>query len=139
MHRPFTILEEWVKQGRIRLTDAEIPMNSEAARAGAERPIVDLSPGPSDSEIFEASMQDVRPLEGNEGPARMPEPIAIRSNRDEEEALRALEEFCRNGRVETEHTCEYVEHVAHPLGVNSSNVVNTRQPRNRWFVLDAAV
>ncbi len=69
----------------------------------------------------------------------MPEPIAIRSNRDEEEALRALEEFCRNGRVETEHTCEYVEHVAHPLGVNSSNVVNTRQPRNRWFVLDAAV
>ena len=25
------------------------------------------------------------------------------------------------------------------LVVNSSNVVNTRQPRNRWFVLDTAV
>ncbi len=121
MHRPFTILEEWIKQGRIRLAEVETPTKSEPVRVPEEPKSEDVSshlsePGPSDSEIFEASMQDVRPLERNQGPARAAEPVAIRSNRDEEEALRVLEEFCRSGRVEPVHTREYVEHVAQPIG-----------------------
>jgi DNA-nicking Smr family endonuclease len=121
MHRPFTILEEWVKQGRIRLVAAQKQKKSEPIRAREERKIKDATSSPSgsdpsDAEIFKASMQDVLPLDRNEGPARVAEPVAIRPNRDEEEALRVLEEFCRSGRVELVHTREYVEHVAQPIG-----------------------
>ena len=121
MHRPFAILEQWVKQGRIRLADDRKQNKSEPVPAPEERKIGDIpsgpsEPGPSDAEIFDASMQDVRPLDRNEGPARVAQPVAIRSNRDEEEALRVLEEFCRSGRVEPVHTREYVEHVAQDIG-----------------------
>ncbi len=119
MHRPFTILEDWVKQGRIRLRDNgihEIERKNVPAPSAGEREIEDDASLLTDLEVFEASMQDVRPLEQNRGPERVVEPAAFRPNRDEEDALRALEEFCRSGRVEPVHTREYVEHVAHPVG-----------------------
>ena len=117
MHRPFAILEEWVKEGRIRL--ARNPKNTpkpENPPPDVRPTLEDKSSHQSDAEAFEAAMRDVHRFERNQGPLRETEPVAIRPSRDEEEALKALEEFCRSGRVEPEHTREYVEHVANPAG-----------------------
>ncbi len=117
MHRPFAILEEWVKEGRIRL--ARNPKNTPKPRnppPAIGPTLEDNSSHQSDAEAFEAAMRDVHRFDRNQGPLRETEPVAIRPSRDEEEALKALEEFCRSGRLEPEHTREYVEHVANPAG-----------------------
>jgi len=121
MHHPFAILEEWVKQGRIRvsdrLVDEEEEVDSGPAAAGfPDEPLGEEPEGESEAELFEAAMQDVRPLMQKQIRARAPDPVAIRSSNDEDEDLKSLQEFCRNGRVEAEHTREYVEHAAHPVG-----------------------
>ena len=117
MHRPFAILEQLVKEGRIRLAEPQTEPSPPEILERTPDPPADLT----DAELFEAAMEEVRPLAWNEGPARSPRPVEIRSSGTEKEvsenvALKILAEFCRNGRVLPEHTREYVEHFAHPIG-----------------------
>jgi DNA-nicking Smr family endonuclease len=110
MNKPFAILEDWVKQGRIRL----------AADAVTDEPKpvpMELLPNDlPDDELFAFAMRDVKSLGWSAVPLHNRPPMEIQAQDDEQHALRALEEFVRNGNVEIEQTAEYIEGSVHPHG-----------------------
>jgi DNA-nicking Smr family endonuclease len=114
MDKPFAILEQWVKDGRIRLSP-EIPHE-----AGAEEPrdfpAESLPQNLSDSELFDFAMKDVRSLGWSAVPLHNRPPVEIQGQDEEQDALRALEEFLRAGHVEVADTPEYIEGSVHPHG-----------------------
>jgi DNA-nicking Smr family endonuclease len=117
MDKPFAILEEWVKQGRIHLSHRSfapvIPVIDDEPRDF----VVELFPdGLSDAELFELAMKDVKSLGWSAVPLHNRPPVEIQSQDEEQDALRALEEFVRNGNIEIEHTGEYIEGSVHPRG-----------------------
>jgi DNA-nicking Smr family endonuclease len=120
MNRPFTILEEWVRQGRIHLASA--PGATPAAEAGhvqaelREYPVQPLPPDLSDEQLFEFAMKDVKSLGWSAVPLHNRPPLEIQAQDDEQDALRVLEEFVREGNVEIEQTPEYIEGSVHPHG-----------------------
>jgi DNA-nicking Smr family endonuclease len=110
MNRPFAILEDWVKQGRIRLSAD--PVADEPKPAPMELLPDDLP----DEELFAFAMRDVKSLGWSAVPLHNRPPMEIQAQDDEQDALRALEEFVRNGNVEIEQTAEYIEGSVHPHG-----------------------
>jgi DNA-nicking Smr family endonuclease len=110
MNRPFAILEDWVKQGRIRLSAD--PVADEPKPAPMELLPDDLP----DEELFAFAMRDVKSLGWSAVPLHNRPPMEIQGQDDEQDALRALEEFVRNGNVEIEQTAEYIEGSVHPHG-----------------------
>ena len=121
MNRPFTILEEWVKQGRIRLatepgTDS-IQVDTES-NEGEQRDLglEPLPPGLSDEALFEFAMKDVKSLGWSAVPLHTRPPMEIQPQDDEQNALRVLGEFVREGNIELENTAEYIEGSVHPHG-----------------------
>ena len=112
MHRPFSILDDLVKQGRIRLSKpaARKPEQRESGK------LISRASDLSEGELFEQAMEDVRPLADNNAPPPARGPVEIRASDDEAEALKVLEEFCRSGRVDVELSREYVEHSSDPAG-----------------------
>ena len=118
MDKPFAILEQWVREGRIRLT-AEV-VSEPSAEAAEEEPrdllIVEIPEGLSDQELFEFAMKDVKSLGWSSVPLHQRPPVEIQAQDEEQDALRALEEFIRDGNVEIEHTAEYIEGSVHPHG-----------------------
>jgi DNA-nicking Smr family endonuclease len=111
MHRPFTVLRGMIKQGSLRLSETDAKPQEPAPPKMLRR-----EPEPSDLELFETAMSDVRPSGWEDIPLRVPGPFEIQPNDDEAEALKVLEEFCRNGHVTVEQSGEYVEHTADPSG-----------------------
>jgi len=121
MNRPFTILEEWVKQGRIHLAaepvlDVQSTEMETPSGELAELPAESLPSGLSDKELFEFAMKDVRSLGWSAVPLHNRPPTEIQAQDDEQDALRALEEFVRKGNVAIEQTAEYIEGSVHPNG-----------------------
>ena len=121
MNRPFTILEEWVKQGRIHLAAEPIldPASTENERLNDEPREFTVDPFPqglSDDQLFEFAMKDVKSLGWSAVPLHNRPPMEIQTQDDEQNALRALEEFVREGNVEIEQTAEYIEGSVHPRG-----------------------
>ena len=112
MHRPFEILELWIKDGRLRLAESEDEPEQTSSPPQAEHTTRELS----DDELFEHAMQGVDPLVWNEAPAPPPGPVELKGCSDEEQVLRILREFCRSGTVGPEQTREYVEHYSDPFG-----------------------
>jgi DNA-nicking Smr family endonuclease len=112
MHKPFEVLEEWIRQGRLRLADAPTATGPEVEEPVPPSPPEELG----DDALFQAAMRDVRPLRWNEAPLPSPQPVEIPAGGDEEAALKVLEEFCRGGQVGPEHLREYAEHSSHPVG-----------------------
>jgi DNA-nicking Smr family endonuclease len=110
MNRPFVILEDWVKQGRIRLSAD--PVADEPKPTPMELLPEDLP----DEELFAFAMRDVKSLGWSAVPLHNRPPMEIQAQDDEQDALRALEEFVRNGNVEIEKTAEYIEGSVHPHG-----------------------
>ena len=82
MNRPFAILEQWVKQGRIHLA-AEPPVDvslGETERPNGETrdfPVETLPAGLSDEELFEYAMKDVRSLGWSAVPLHNRPPMEI--------------------------------------------------------------
>jgi DNA-nicking Smr family endonuclease len=117
MDKPFAILEEWVKQGRIHLSDQitapVMPVIDDEPR---DFVVESLPEGLSDAELFELAMKDVKSLGWSAVPLHNRPPVEIQSQDEEQDALRALEEFVRNGNIELEHTGEYIEGSVHPRG-----------------------
>ncbi len=117
MDKPFAILEEWVKQGRIHLSDQSVmpvvPVMDDEPRDFTVEPLPD---GLSDTELFELAMKDVKSLGWSAVPLHNRPPVEIQSQDEEQDALRALEEFVRNGNIEIEQTAEYIEGSIHPRG-----------------------
>ena len=115
MNRPFSILEEWVRQGRIHLSampaEPAVPVAGEAVST----PIESL-PDLPDEQLFEFAMRNVKSLGWSAVPLHNRPPLEIQAQDDEQDALRVLEAFIREGNVEIENTAEYIEGSVHPHG-----------------------
>src|SRR4249919_2338141 len=114
MDKPFAILEQWVREGRIRLSDE--PAAATAVEDVDDLPAESVPEGLSDEQLFEFAMKDVKSLGWSAVPLHNRPPTEIQAQDDENDALRALEEFVRNGNVEIEQTAEYIEGSVHPHG-----------------------
>jgi DNA-nicking Smr family endonuclease len=110
MHRPFAVLEDLVRSGRIKFADGTLN--------GEQRDFaVPLLPdGMADEELFGHAMQDVKALGWSAVPLHHRPPLEIQPQNDEEEALRALENFLKKGDVQVEQTPEYIEAAVQPRG-----------------------
>jgi len=112
--KPFAILEEWVRQGRIHLSP---PTEQLSQPAEAKNDLVPLLPdGLADKELFEFAMKGVKSLGWSAVPLHNRPPVEIQPQDEEQDALRALEDFVRNGNIEIEQTAEYIEGAVHPHG-----------------------
>ncbi|HYR84076.1 MAG TPA: Smr/MutS family protein [Terriglobia bacterium] len=109
MNRPFTILEEWVKQGRIHLA-------AEPTLVPVELPAEEFPRDLPDDQLFAFAMKDVKSLGWSAVPLHPRPPMEIQPQDDEQQALRALEEFVLKGNVKIEQTAEYIEGSVHPHG-----------------------
>jgi len=123
MHKPFSILEEWVREGRIRLSvPLEISPNGNGAappeevEARADFVVEELPENLPDEALFEFAMRDVKSLGWSDVPLAERPPLELRAHDQEQEALRELEEFIRHGNVELQQTAEYIEASIHPHG-----------------------
>jgi DNA-nicking Smr family endonuclease len=114
MNKPFAILEDWVKQGRIHL--AAEPMPAEPEPKPDAGPLELLPADLSDDELFAFAMRGVKSLGWSAVPLHNRPPIEIQAQDEEQDALMALEEFVREGNVEIEQTAEYIEGSVHPHG-----------------------
>jgi len=114
MNKPFAILEQWVKEGRIHLSNDRLqePVEDEA-RDFPEEP---MPKGLSDAELFEFAMREVKSLGWSAVPLHNRPPVEIQPQDEEQDALRALEEFVRRGNVDIEQTAEYIEGSIQPHG-----------------------
>lgn len=110
MNKPFAILEDWVKQGRIRLSAD--PVVDEPKPVPMELLPEDMP----DDQLFDFAMRGVKSLGWSAVPLHNRPPTEIQAQDDEQDALRALEEFVRSGNVEIEQTAEYIEGSVHPHG-----------------------
>jgi len=119
MNKPFAILEQWVREGRITLAPNEATAEAPAAELDDEpRDFMsqDVPEGLSDDQLFEFAMKDVRSLGWSAVPLHNRPPVEIQAQDEEQDALRALEQFVREGNVEIEYTAEYIEGSVHPHG-----------------------
>lgn len=110
MYRPFAVLEELVRSGRIKFADGTL--NGEQRDFAV--PV--LPDGMADEELFGHAMRDVKALGWSAVPLHHRPPLEIQPQNDEEEALRALESFLKNGDVQVEQTPEYIEAAVQPRG-----------------------
>ena len=110
MHRPFAVLEDLVRGGRIKFAVGTLQ--------GEQRDflIPMLPSGMADEDLFDHAMQDVRALGWSAVPLHPRPPLEILPQNDEEDALRALEAFLKNGDIEIEQTPEYIEAAVQPHG-----------------------
>ena len=101
MNRPFAVLEELVRSGRMKFANGTVD--------GEQRDfaIPKLPRGMADDELFGHAMKDVRALGWSAVPLHHRPPLEIQPQDGEAEALRVLEEFLRNGNVEVEQTPRY--------------------------------
>jgi len=117
MDKPFAILEEWVRQGRIHLSHQPVappvPVVDDEPRDFA---VGQLPNGLTDKELFDLAMKDVKSLGWSSVPLHNRPPVEIQPQDEEQDALRALEEFVRNGNIDIERTAEYIEGSIHPHG-----------------------
>ena len=114
MNKPFAILEQWVKEGRIHLSNDRLQETVEDE--ARDFPVEPMPKGLSDAELFEFAMREVKSLGWSAVPLHNRPPVEIQPQDEEQDALRALEEFVRKGNVDIEHTAEYIEGSIQPHG-----------------------
>ena len=115
--KPFAILEEWVRQGRIHLSQPPITVLANSRLDELEdEGVGPLPDGLADKELFEFAMKDVKSLGWSSVPLHNRPPVEIQPQDEEQDALRALEDFVRHGNIEIEQTAEYIEGSVHPHG-----------------------
>ena len=115
MNKPFAVLEELVKQGRIHLSATPAPAVA-VKEEPRDNPEESFPPDLSDEALFEYAMKDVKSLGWSKVPLHRRPPVEIQAQDEEQDALRALEQFLREGNVDIEHTAEYIEGSVHPHG-----------------------
>jgi DNA-nicking Smr family endonuclease len=122
MDKPFAILEQWVREGRISLSLRESSAAQKSAGESVESveprefPQEEIPSGLSDAELFELAMKDVKSLGWSAVPLHKRPPVEIQQQDGEMDALLALEQFVREGNVEIEQTAEYIEGSVQPHG-----------------------
>src|SRR5215468_1741622 len=122
MNKPFAILEEWVKQGRIHLSHGNERARPEHLQINEhddeprEFDTGEMPDGLSDTELFEYAMKDVKSLGWSAVPLHNKPPVEIQAQDEEGDALRVLEQFIRGGNIELVDSGEYIEGAVHPRG-----------------------
>ena len=118
MDKPFAILEQWVREGRIQLSHEPIrePAIETVVDEPRDFPAEEIPEGLADEQLFEYAMRDVKSLGWSAVPLHNRPPVEIQTQDEEQDALLALEEFIREGNVEIEDTAEYIEGTVHPRG-----------------------
>jgi DNA-nicking Smr family endonuclease len=111
VHKPFAVLEELVRSGRLRFANGSTDGEPREFAVGS------LPDDLTDEALFDRAMSDVRALGWSAAvPLHHRAPLAITPQDGEADALRALEDFVRNGDVEIEQTPEYIEAAVQPRG-----------------------
>ena len=110
MHKPFAVLEDLVRSGRVRFAVG----TSDGEQRDFAIPV--LPAGMADEDLFGHAMQGVKALGWSAVPLHHRPPLEIQPQNDEEEALRALETFLKVGDLEIEQTPEYIEAAVQPRG-----------------------
>jgi len=110
MHKPFAVLEELVRDGRIHFVDSTVD--------GEQRDfaVPQLPPELKDDELFNHAMNDVKALGWSAVPLHHRPPMEIQPQDDEADSLRALQDFMRHGHIGIEQTAEYIESAVQPRG-----------------------
>src|SRR6185436_3185455 len=108
--KPFAVLEDLIRDGRIRFADGTVK--------GEQRDFAapQLPRNLPDEELFDHAMKDVKALGWSAVPLHHRPPMEIQPQNDEADALRALRDFLRNGNIEMEYTPEYIEGAVQPHG-----------------------
>jgi DNA-nicking Smr family endonuclease len=110
MHKPFAVLEELVREGRITFAAGSVT-------AGQRDFFVEPLPKDlPDGDLFEYAMKGVKALGWSAVPLHPRPPLEIQTQSDEDAALRVLEEFLKHGDPDGEHAVEYIEGTVHPRG-----------------------
>jgi DNA-nicking Smr family endonuclease len=110
MHRPFEVLESFIRDGRITFKkELAVPATPEPA-------VIDMPTGLADDELFAHAMKDVTALGWSATPLHPRPPIAIAPQDNEALALVALADFIRRGDVDVETSAEYIEGASRPEG-----------------------
>src|SRR5207247_10580139 len=102
MDKPFAILQDWVKEGRIHLSPQ--PVIGDEPR---EVPIEPLPDALSDDALFEHAMRDVKALCWSLVPFQNRPAVEIPPQGEEQEALRGLRRVGGQGAREHPPTVEY--------------------------------
>jgi DNA-nicking Smr family endonuclease len=110
MFKPLAILEDLVRTGKLSLP--ALPTEEEKKDEVSELLPADMP----DEELFGYAVQNVKALGWSDVPLQNRPPVEIQPQDDEREALRALEEFIRNGDVAAELTPGYIEGAVHAKG-----------------------
>jgi DNA-nicking Smr family endonuclease len=110
MHKPFAVLEDLVRSGRIKFA------NGSSSAEQRDFAIPELPANMADEDLFGHAMQDVRALGWSAVPLHHRPPLEIQPQNDEENALRALEAFLEQSDVEIDQTPEYIEAAVQPRG-----------------------
>src|SRR5262245_9101994 len=113
MHRPFESLDEILKENGVLLSP---PRQLAPCEARVKAEVELAEPALSDAELFDQAMKDVKALGWSSTPLHPRPPMELQPQNDEQDALRALEDFIRHGNVEIEQTAEYIEGAIHPRG-----------------------
>jgi DNA-nicking Smr family endonuclease len=126
MHKPFAVLADLVRDGRITFgkgrqasnPDHPASLRSHPSSRGGEcgQSALSLPQNLPDSELFDYAMKDVKALGWSAVPLHPRAPREIQPQNDEDEALRVLEEFLRSGDATAELMGEYIEGATHPSG-----------------------
>src|ERR1051326_7535914 len=115
--KPFAILEEWVRQGRIHLAQPPVLPVADSEEDQAQHISVGPLPdGLPDNELFEYAMKDVKSLGWSAVPLHNKPPVEIQTQDEEGDALRVLEQFLLGRNFEAMDTGEYIEGAVHPHG-----------------------
>ena len=103
MFKPLVILEDLVRSGKLSMPaySSEEPKKEEVLEL--------LPPDMPDDELFSYAVKNVKALGWSDVPLQNRPPVEIQPQDDEAEALRALEQFIRNGDVAAELTPGYIE------------------------------
>ena len=96
MHKPFAVLEDLVRSGRVKFADANAGSLDGEQRDFA---IPVLPAGMADEDLFSHAMHDVKALGWSAVPLHHRPPLEIVPQNDEEDALRALEKFLKSGDI----------------------------------------
>lgn len=108
--KPFASLKGVVETAQV-VPNAAVP-----AESVRKSEVVRVPPGVPDDELFEYAMKDVKALGWSLVPLHHRPPMEIQPQNDEEQALKALEAFLRDGDVDLEQTPEYIEGSVDPTG-----------------------
>ena len=93
MDKPFAILEQWVREGRIHLSGEVSEVAEDESLDSADFPAQEVPQGLSDAELFEFAMKDVKSLGWSAVPLHNRAPVEIQAQDEERGGVTASDQM----------------------------------------------